>query len=89
MRRLRVATGLTLVAVACFLGVDATTRIKAAGNALAISWPYLLAGFAVSALLATLVEVRRLVGVCAQSRSPSSRAERRYRLPDAVRLCVD
>ncbi|SEQ82221.1 hypothetical protein SAMN05216188_105227 [Lentzea xinjiangensis] len=65
MRRLRVAAGLALVAVACFLGVDATARIKAVGNALAVSWPYLLAGFAVSALLATLVEVRRLVGVCA------------------------
>ncbi|SFR30132.1 hypothetical protein SAMN04488564_1297 [Lentzea waywayandensis] len=65
MRRLRVATGLTLIAIASFLSVDATTRLKTASSALAVSWPYLLATFAAFALLATLVEMRRLAGVAA------------------------
>jgi hypothetical protein len=63
MRRVRTVAGLTLVAVAGFLALDDGTRFRTASDALASYWPYMLAAFAAVALLATLIEFRRLAGV--------------------------
>ena len=63
MRRARTVIGLGLVAAASFLALDGGTRLRALTGTLATSWPYLLGVFAAVALLATLAEVRRLLGI--------------------------
>ncbi|GGL20162.1 hypothetical protein [Mangrovihabitans endophyticus] len=62
MSRTRVGIGVAIVGIASYLAVDPGERADLAVRALAASWPYLLAIFAVAATLAAIVDLRRLAG---------------------------